>query len=506
VQRGIMLYPVNSPKDIVEDIRLKDRRFWETLGHPELGDTITYPGAFVKLSDSECGLRRRAPLIGEHNEEVYADLMRKDNQDVNQPLSGESAGATQRDQSAQAKSRHVFEGLKVLDFSWVGAGPATTKLLVDHGATVIRVESIHRPETLRLASPFRDGIPGINRSGYYATYNNDKRSLALNLQHPKAIEIARRLVGWADVVAESFSPGSMGRLGLDYGSLVKIKPDIIMYSTSQQGQTGPHAMIAGYGLQLVSLAGLTWLGGWPDRAPTGPYGPYTDSTAPAVGATAIAAALDYKRRTGKGMYIDLSQYEAAANFLAPVLLDYTVNGRIQHAQGNRCPEAAPHGVFPCKGHERWCTIAVFTDSEWLALRKEMGDPAWSGSPAFASLQMRKQNEDEIERQIALWTTDQVAEDVMLRLQRVGVPAGVVQTAEDLHNDPQLAHRNFLRVLDHPEIGKHSYEAPPFKLSKTPSELKKAGPCLGEDTEYVCTQILGLSDEEFVELIAEGVLE
>ncbi|MDO8673358.1 MAG: CoA transferase, partial [Dehalococcoidia bacterium] len=502
VQRGITLYPVYSPKDVVEDIQLKDRRFWETLEHPELGDTITYPGAFLKLSGSECGLRRRAPLIGEHNEEIYGELRRNVSQGADNP--GKSARATPQGQ--RALSKHVFEGLKVLDFCWVAAGPTTTKLLVDHGATVIRVESSHRPDTLRLASPFKDSLPGINRSGYYASFNNDKLSLALNLQQPKAIEIARKLVGWADIVAESYSPGAMSRMGLDYESLLRIKPDLIMFSTSQQGQTGPHAGIAGYGTQLVSLAGFTWLGGWPDRVPVGPQGAYTDTTAPAVGATAIAAALDYKRRTGKGMHIDLSHYESAANFIAPVLLDYMVNGRIQHAQGNRCPEAAPHGVFHCKGEERWCNIAVFNEEEWLALRGEMGNPDWAGKPEFASFDLRKLNEDELEKQIAIWTADQIAEEVMLRLQGAGVPAGVVQNSEDLHNDPQLAHRNFLRVLDHSEIGKHSYEALPFKLSKTPAELKKAAPCLGDDTEYVCTQILGLSDEEVVQLIADGVLE
>ncbi|MBI2864241.1 MAG: CoA transferase, partial [Chloroflexi bacterium] len=400
----------------------------------------------------------------------------------------------------------VFAGIKVADFSWVGAGPLATKLLAEHGATVIRVESIKHPDTLRVASPYRDSKPGINRSAYYACYNNDKLGLALDLQHPRAKEMTRKLVEWADVVAESFSPGIIGRWGLDYQSLVKIKPDVIMFSTSQQGQTGPRARIAAYGTQLVSLAGFTWLGGWPDRAPTGPYGPYTDPCAPAIGATAIAAALDHRRRTGRGMYIDLSQYEAGANFLAPVLLDYLANGRLQGAQGNRCPEAAPHGVFPCKGRDRWCTIAVFDEKEWLGLRESMGDPDWARRSEFASLQLRKQNEDELERNLAQWTASYSPEEVMHMLQKRGVPAGVVQTCEDLHRDPQLAHRRYLRELEHSEIGRHHYEAPAFQLSRTPAELKRAAPCLGQDTEHVCTRILGLSDEEFVDLLAAGVFE
>jgi benzylsuccinate CoA-transferase BbsF subunit len=400
----------------------------------------------------------------------------------------------------------LFAGIKIVDFGWAVVGPTTLKYFADHGAEVIHVESSTRPDVLRSTPPFKDKISGLNRSAYQACLNNNKYSLALNMNHPRTKEVTERLVNWADIIAESFSPGTMARWGLSYQELAKIKPDIIMYSTSQQGQTGQHSKIAALGTQLVSLAGFTHLTGWPDGEPIGPYGAYTDTTAPPVGAAAIAAALDYRRRTGKGMHIDLSQYEAGINFLAPVLLDYTVNRHVQSAQGNCCPYAAPHGVFPCKGEDRWCAIAVSTDEEWQALRNVMGNPQWARERRFATLLGRKKKEDELEQLLAGWTINYDAGELMYKLQEAGVPAGVVKNGEEIQNDPQLAHRHYLWELEHAEIGRHSYERPPFKLSETPAKLSKAGAILGEDTEYVCTKMLGMSDELFVELLSEGVLE
>jgi len=400
----------------------------------------------------------------------------------------------------------VFEGIRVVDFTWVAAGPMTIKYLADHGAVVVHIETSTQPEALRITPPFRDGISGLNRSAYQACFNNNKYGLSLNLKHPRAKEIVEKLIDWADIVAESYSPGTMARWNISYEDLVKIKPNIIMYSTTQQGQTGRHCGIAAYGTQLVSLAGFTHLTGWPDRGPTGPYGPYTDTPTPPLGAAAIAAALDYRRRTGRGTHIDLSQYEAGINFLAPVILDYTVNKRIQRREGNHCSYAAPHGIFPCKSDNRWCAIAVFTDDEWLALCDAMGNPNWVQDPKFSTLPLRKKNEDELEQLMAQWTLEYDAKELMYTLQEAGVPAGLVENGEDIQNDPQLAHRHYLWELDHTEIGKHSYESPPFRLSKTPADLNKPGPCLGEDTEYICSEILGISNEQFIELLAQRVFE
>jgi crotonobetainyl-CoA:carnitine CoA-transferase CaiB-like acyl-CoA transferase len=298
----------------------------------------------------------------------------------------------------------------------------------------------------------------------------------------------------------------MAKWGLGYSDLVKIKPDIIMFSTCQQGQTGPHASLAALGTQLVSLAGFTYLTGWPDRPPTGPYGPYTDIPAPYFATTAILAALRHRRKTGRGIHIDIAQFETAIQFLAPLVLDYFANGTVAERMGNRCHYAAPHGAFRCKGEDRWCFIAVYTDDEWKALCQVMGEPDWTRSERFATFLSRKRNEDELELLVANWTANFDAYELMQKLQDASVPAGVLQTGEDLHNDPQLKHRHYLHQLEHPEIGRHSYEGLPFKLSKTTSEFKMPAPLLGQHTEYVCTKILGMSDEEFVALMAEGVFE
>ncbi|MFH1651288.1 MAG: CoA transferase [Chloroflexota bacterium] len=400
----------------------------------------------------------------------------------------------------------AFAGVRVVDFTWVAAGPATIKYLADCGATVIHVESGTQPEALRITPPFRDGCPGLNRSAYQAGFNNNKYGLSLNLNHPHAGTIIERLVRWADIIAESFTPGTVQRWGLDYESLVKIKPDIIMYSTCQQGQTGRHSRIAAYGTQLVSLAGFTHLTGWPDRGPTGPYGPYTDTPTPPVGAAAIAAALECRRRTGRGTHIDVSQYEAALDFIAPVLMDFTVNGEVAKPRGNRCEHAAPHGVFPCRGEDRWCAVAVFTEDEWRALCRVLDRPDWADAPEFSSLLRRKRNEERLEELLAEETVKYAAADLMARLQAAGVPAGVAEDSEQLQSDPQLTHRGYFRELSHREIGPHYYEEPPFILPASPAALNKAAPCLGEDTDYVCTEILGIPDAEFIALMAEGVFE
>jgi benzylsuccinate CoA-transferase BbsF subunit len=401
---------------------------------------------------------------------------------------------------------NALTGVKIADFTWSVAGPLTVKFLADHGAEVIHVESSARPELLRVLPPFRDKKPGLNRSAYNACLNNNKYGLSLDMNHPRAKEVLQRLIHWADVVAENFSPGVMAKWSLSYEDLVRIKPDIIMFSTSQMGQTGPRAKIAAYGTQLVSLAGFTYLTGWPDRDPTGPYGPYTDTTIPHLGAAAIMTALIHRRRTGKGTHIDISQFETALNFISPILLDYAINHKVATRKGNRCFYSVPHGVYRCRGEDRWCAIAIFSDEEWGMLCQVMGRPELATVPRFASFQQRKENEDEIDCLISEWTAERLAEEVMDMLQKVGIAAGVAQTGKDLlENDPQLAHRHFFWELEHKEIGKHRYEAPPFRLSKTPCELTTPGPCIGEHNEYVCKKILGFSDKEYNDLMADRVL-
>lgn len=402
--------------------------------------------------------------------------------------------------------KQALEGVKVADFSWVGVGPIIARILAHHGATVVHIESETTPDPLRALAPYKDNISGLNRCAYHACLNDGKYGATLNLRHPMAKGVVERFVKWADIVSESFVPGVAARLGISYEDVRKVKPDIIMYSSCNLGQTGPRAKFRGFGTNLVALVGTTHLTGWPDRMPTPPYGALTDSIAPLFGAAALVAALDYHRKTGKGQYLDLSQFESTVHFLTPLILDYQASGRVAQRTGNTSPYTAPHGAYPCKGEDRWCAIAVLTPEEWKAFCKVIGNPDWTKDPRFSTVLARKRNEEELNRLIGEWTIGLSAEEVMVKMQEAGIAAGVVETPATIQDNPQLRHRHHYRALEHPEIGLHHYDAAPFTLSKTPCDLNMPGPCLGQHNEYVYTKILGMSDEEFVELLAEGVFE
>ena len=404
------------------------------------------------------------------------------------------------------KRKYALEGLKVVDFSWVFTGPIVTKFLGDHGAEIVKIESATRPDGTRVFTPFKDGQMGLNRSGVFANYNSSKYSININLREPRGKEVVKKLVQRADIVLETFGPGTMQKLELDYDRLKQVKPDVIMLSMSMVGQYGPHSNQPSFGQVLQATNGFVHLLGWPDREPSLPVAAYTDFIAPWYVLLTLMSALDYRRRTGKGQYIDLAMLECSVHPASHVVMDYAVNGRIQNRMGNRCPGAAPHGVYPCKGTERWIAIAVFSDEEWQALCKAMGNPEWAGAPKFDTLLNRTENQDELDGLMAKWTKDFTPEELMTRLQAVGVAAGVVQTGEDLvDKDPQLRRRNHFEELDHAEMGTHLSERPPFRLSKTPSEPQRPFPSFGEHTELVCKEILEMGDEEFAELIGAGVL-
>ena len=405
--------------------------------------------------------------------------------------------------------RKPLEGVKVADFTWAFVGPITTRTLASYGAEVIKIEGgvkAGRMDSQRFAGFFKDGIPGgVNRSSDFNMINAGKLSVTLNLAHPKGVEVAKRFVAWADVVVENFSGGVMERLGLSYEELKKVKPDIIMLSSCTMGQTGPEAWLGGVGPNLTARSGITHIVGWPDRPPAY-LGAYTDYIAPEFNALAILAALDYRRRTGKGQYLDMSQYEGVLHFVTPLLLDYSVNRRVANRMGNRLTYAAPHGAYRCRGEDRWCAIAVFTDEEWESFCRVIGNPAWSNDSKFTTLLARKKNEEELDRLVEEWTINYSPEEVTSMMQAAGVPAGVLETAEDmLEHDPQLKHRHYFWELDHPEVGKYRTARPSFVLSKTPYEMRRA-PLLGEHNEYALKKVLGMSDEEIAELVIEGVTE
>jgi crotonobetainyl-CoA:carnitine CoA-transferase CaiB-like acyl-CoA transferase len=490
LKRGILLAPVADTRDLLENPQLAAREFFVSLAEPRLGRDVIHPGPFARLSATPITLRRPAPRIGEHTAAVLGEW-------------GAASGAASPP-PAGAPPSAPFDGIRVIDFAWVATGPITGRLLAEFGADVIRVESAIRIDPGRTLPPWPEREAGPNRSQLFANYNAGKRSVALNLAHPKGPEIARRLIARADLVVEAFTPGTMARWGLDYPSLRVLKPDIILLSTCQQGQTGPHCHYAGYGSLAAALAGFYALTGWPDREPSMIYGAYTDFVAHHFASAALLAALDHRRRTGEGQHVDLSQLEASLHFLAPAILDYTVNGRVAGRRGNRDDRAAPHSAYPCAGVDRWCVIACESEAEWQALCRVMGEPAWCRRPEFATLAGRRKHADLLDAEIARWTAAQEPLALMERLQAGGVPAGVVQSCADLHQDPQLRAREAFRWLEHPEMGRAPYEGWAFRCSRTPGVLGRA-PCLGEHTRDVLTELLGITGAEVDALIDEGVL-
>lgn len=400
----------------------------------------------------------------------------------------------------------VLKGVKVLDFTWVGAGPQVPRELANMGAQVIRIENHKAPCVLRINQPFKDNIPGINRSAFGMCYNTSKYSVCLRLDKPRGRELATRLIQWADVLAQSMTSETMFKWGFDYESVRKVKPDIIYFSSNQPGLTGPYRLFGGYGNHGGAYSGWESVTGYPDLYPVMVPSAYTDFISPWFGTAFVLSALEYKRRTGKGMLVDQSQWQSGANMLGPAILDYIVNGRVATPLGNRNPEAAPHGVFPCRGTERWVAIAVEDDEQWTAFCRVVGE-GWANDPKFATFLGRKQNEDELEKLIGEWTKDRVAEEVMRMLQDAGVPAGVVLNSQDLVDyDPQVKHRRAFEWLEHKEIGSMLFNTPAYRMSETPHHLLKPGPCLGEDSEYVYKEILGLNDDDIGDLYAEGVID
>ncbi len=402
--------------------------------------------------------------------------------------------------------RRVFEGLKILGFTFAGTANVTMQTLGMYGATVVRVESETRPCILRLGAPFRDDRPGINRSGFYAMYNSDRYSIALDLKHPESSKVLERLCRWPDVFIENFSPGAISRLGLDYETLRKIKPDIIYLSISSQGQTGPDCFMPSYGPQMQALTGHVNLCGWPDRGPCQVAQSYPDFLVPAYATVALIGALMYREQTGEGQYLDLSNLEPGISWLAPVMLDYTVNHRVQSRKGNASPSAAPHNAYRCQGEDSWCAIAVTTDDEWRKFCEVIGKSALAEDPRFSTVRGRKENEAELDRIVESWTMNLTAEAVMEKLQAAGVPAGKVQTCRDIVDDPQLRYRNFFVPLNHPEIGEYEALSTGYQLSRTPAEIRLPFPCLGEHSEFVCRELLNMSDEEFLDLLTKGVFK
>jgi benzylsuccinate CoA-transferase BbsF subunit len=401
-----------------------------------------------------------------------------------------------------------FTNLKVIDFTWAGVGPFTGNFLAYYGATTVRVESATRPDPVRNPMGFtKMKNPGLERGPVFAhTHPVEKLDLSLNMKNPKALEIFKKLVSWADVMVENFTTGAIERMGLGYDELKKIKPSLVLHRTNGYGHTGPMASQPGLGQTVTALTGMHGITGWPDRLPVPISSYYTDQLAPLFGALTLIAAVYHARATGEGQCIDHSQVEAGINYISPLILDYTVNGRELKINGNSSNYAAPYGAYACKGDERWIAIGVYDDKEWDGFCKVINNPDLSQDPRFSTLSARIKNKSELDALVNNWTANFTAEQVMDMMQSQGVSAGVVENAEDTEKDPQLTFYNYFHELDHPYLGKLNFYHPPgFTLSKAPAKVARP-PLVGEYNKYICTELLDMPDDEFKELMQQGVFD
>lgn len=492
MKRRLLIAPASDVRDVVESEQLASRDYWQTLAHPRTGAAIKAPGAWAKFGVTPLQLGRRAPRLGEHSAEVLSEPPRT-------PAVALAPGATTGDP-------RPLEGLKIVDLMWVVAGPIVTRAFVDFGATVVRIESTTRIDTGRTIQPFHNGTPGPENSALYQNMNAGKLGMTLDLGKPEGRDVFLDLVRWADIVCESFTPKAMRAWGLHYEALREVNPGIIMFSSCLMGQTGPISSFAGYGNLAAAYAGFFDVTGWPDRAPAGPFSAYTDFVSPRFALPSLLAALDHRRRTGQGQHIDFAQAEASEHFLAPAILDYSVNGRVFRGIGNDDLDMAPHGVYPAAGEDRWVAIAVSTGDQWRALCATMGRDDLAADASLASAEGRLASRRELDDAISAWTSARDMADCEQLLQSRGVPAHAVQNGAECYADPQLHHRGHYIPLSHPVHGSTMVEGPRFRLSRSPARVTRAGPTFGADNETVLREILGYDDERIALLAGAGALE
>jgi crotonobetainyl-CoA:carnitine CoA-transferase CaiB-like acyl-CoA transferase len=490
-ERRLLLAPIATTADVLADPHFEERGFWDEVTMPDSGagqgpgTPRRFPGPFARCAEAPLDRLGPAPRLGQHTGALRPV-----------PRTAPSAPGP--------GDRPALEGVRVLDLTWVYAGPFATRMLAYYGATVVRVESATRPDQVRSAGLPRDGKGGPEDSQQWHSINADKLSLQLDLSTPEAHEVMLDLARWADVAIEGFAPGVAERLGLGHEALRAVNPRLVSVSTSLFGHTGRNSAIPGFGNMGAATAGFYEVTGWPDRLPAGPFLAYTDATSPRLTAALVLAAIDHVRVTGTGLSIDFSQIEGGLHFLAPALVDQCLVGRTARRLGNGDLRFAPHGVYPAgeQGADRWVAIACEEDGQWRALAQLVGRPDLAGLDAEARWDRR----DELDALVGAWTDGQAPEELQHLLQRHGVPAHQVQNSPECVADPQLAHRDHFAEVPHPVYGHSWAEQFGFRLSRTPGRPRRAGPTWGEHNQEVLAGLLGYDDDRIAELVIAGALE
>ena len=493
--RGQTIAPINSVTDLLELDHLAARRTWAAAGLEGAPD-VRLPGGHATVDGQRLPSTRRPPHIDEHGAEIRAEL---------------ENGASRTPARPAEATALPLDGLKVADFTWGGVGPITAKALADHGATVVRVESGERVDPLRVNPPFLasdrvpEGANELNLSHFFATFNTSKMGIDIDLKNPGGIDIAKRLIAWADVVIESWTPGAFARLGFDADSVRELNPSAIFVSTSLLASGGPLSEVAGYGYHAGAMAGFYEVVGWPDLPPDGPYLAYTDTIAPRFITPTILAAVAKREQTGEGCHIEVAQLECGLQFLAPEFLDLQINGRVAGRSGNRDLTVAPQGMYPTVGNDQWCAISVPDDEAWQRLVELIGSPEWAGALELSTLIGRQAHHDQIDRELAEWTAAQDADELAASLATIGIPAGKVQRSSDLLVDPQYEHRSFYRWHDHPEMGRVPYAGHQYSVAGYDHGPRTPAPTLGQHTFDVLADVLGLGVDEIAEIAISGAL-
>jgi crotonobetainyl-CoA:carnitine CoA-transferase CaiB-like acyl-CoA transferase len=485
-ERQLLLVPIATAADVVDNPHYSERGFWDLVELDD-GRTVRFPGPYAQTVGPELKRLGRPPRVGQHDAEVAKDW---------------AAAPRRASRPVPSSPAPALAGVKVVDFTWVYAGPFATRMLAYHGATVVRVESAARPDQVRSASIPRSGDGGAEDSLQWHSINADKLSLQLNLALADSRPVLADLARWADVFIEAYAPGVAERLGLDHGALHKLNPRLVTVSTSLFGHCGPLSRIPGFGNMGAAMAGFYEITGWPDRLPAGPYLAYTDATSPKLTAALILAALLDRDRTGRGGHFDFSQSEGGLHFLAPALLEREVNGSIVRRQGNADAGMAPHGVYPALGEDRWLAVACETEAQWAALAAVLGRPDLAGLDVAERLARR----DELDALVCAWSARRSPAEAEVELQDAGVPAHQVQNSPEVTADVQLAHRGHFCSVPHPVHGTSWAEQYGFRLSQTPGGPRRAGPTWGEHNDVVLRDFLGYDDERIAALAIAGVLE
>jgi crotonobetainyl-CoA:carnitine CoA-transferase CaiB-like acyl-CoA transferase len=518
-EAGLLCAPLRKPHESALDEHWLARRTFADIEHEELGRSFRYATSKWLSTATSWQVGRRAPLLGEDTQAVLAETRPA-------ARTRKTPGAVTAPRLSARGRPFALQNIRILDFSWFLASAGGTRLVAALGAESLKVEWKDNPDT-RLAAMAPVGgraaratatapLPGVadpDMGGQFNNKNAGKRGISLNIRDPRGLAIAKRLVAMSDIVAEGFSPGVLDRLGLGYDVLRAIKPDVIYIQQSGMGSFGTYGRFRTVGPVAAAFAGTSDMSGLPEPAmPVGWGYSFLDWMGAYSYALAILGALYHRARTGEGQRIDASQCESGILLAGTAILDWSANGRVWHRFGNRSPykNAVPHGAYRCRGDDRWIAIACFTDDEWRDLTESAGHPEWRADPRFASLDARLANEDAVDALVGAWTAGEDAYELMFRLQRAGVPAGVCQNAEDrCDRDPQLAALEWLTEVTGTKIGTWPVAELPMKLSATPAHIggptNRGAPCYGEDNDYVLGELLGLKRAEIDRLAAENVI-